>query len=119
MFYAPPFGVLIAKSRRAHGLAPDFLEDVILSTKSGCFQLFITLIITTCHTCRLIHAFTCAGILPRQYVHFSKFAHIGNVGKWYINEGRLLPVNHIRFTAFIFRCSVHLHGLQGDHINCV
>ena len=30
---------------------------------------------------RLVHAFTCAGILPRQYIHFSLFAHLGTVGK--------------------------------------
>ena len=36
---------------------------------------------------RLIHAFTCTGILPRQYIHFSLFAHLGTVGKWYIDQG--------------------------------
>ena len=30
---------------------------------------------------RLIHGFTCAGILPTQYLHFSHFAGIGVVGK--------------------------------------
>ena len=34
------------------------------------------------HVFRLIHAFTCAGILPSQYMHFSKFATLGVVGKW-------------------------------------
>jgi hypothetical protein len=35
---------------------------------------------------KLVHAFTCAGILPRQYIHFSNFAHLGTVGKWYIDQ---------------------------------
>ena len=39
--------------------------------------------------CRLVHAFTCAGILPSQYIHFSKFATIGVVGKWYIRASEL------------------------------
>ena len=36
---------------------------------------------------RLVHAFTCAGMLPRQYINFSAFAGIGTVGKWYIGKG--------------------------------
>ena len=36
---------------------------------------------------RLVHAFTCAGILPSQYVHFSQFSGLGVVGKWFINQG--------------------------------
>ena len=37
--------------------------------------------------CRLVHAFTAAGILPSQYMKFSDFATLGNVGKWYIQQG--------------------------------
>ena len=40
--------------------------------------------------CRLIHAFTCADILPSQYMHFSKFATLGVVGKWGIQSSELL-----------------------------
>ena len=36
--------------------------------------------------CRLVHAFTAAGIIPSQYNHFSVFADIGVVGKWYISK---------------------------------
>ena len=44
--------------------------------------------------CRLVHAFTTAGIIPSQYTHFSMFAELGVVGKWYINNGMLCI--HIR-----------------------
>ena len=38
----------------------------------------------------MVHSFTCAGILPSQYIHFSKFAGIGVVGHVYINHGMFL-----------------------------
>ena len=36
---------------------------------------------------RLVHAFTCAGMLPQQYIKLSKFAEIGVNGKWDIDKG--------------------------------
>ena len=36
---------------------------------------------------RMVHAFTCAGILPTQYINFCKFAGIGGVKKSYIYSG--------------------------------
>ena len=48
---------------------------------------------------RLIHGFTCAGILPTQYLHFSQFAGIGVVGKWYIQAGKW--VSPITFVVII------------------
>lgn len=43
------------------------------------------------HICfsRLVHAFTAAGIIPSQYTHFSTFAELGVVGKWYTSNGKL------------------------------
>ena len=41
---------------------------------------------------RLVHAFTFAGILPRQYINFSNFAGIGTVGKWYIHKGNIVVI---------------------------
>ena len=40
-----------------------------------------------------IHGFTCAGILPSQYNHFSQFAGIGMVGSWYIQAGKKIYLN--------------------------
>ena len=34
-----------------------------------------------------MHAFTCAGILPNQYINFSAHANLGSVGDWYIRSG--------------------------------
>ena len=36
---------------------------------------------------RMVHAFTCAGVLPSQYTNMMKFAGIGFVGEGYINQG--------------------------------
>ena len=36
---------------------------------------------------RLVHGFTCAGVLPIQYMNFAKFSGIGNVGHGYIRQG--------------------------------
>ena len=43
--------------------------------------------------CRLIHAFTCAGILPSQYSHFSQFADVGVIRKWYIHSSKCKIIN--------------------------
>ena len=36
---------------------------------------------------RLIHAFTCTGMLPSQYYHFCQLASLGTVGKRYTDTG--------------------------------
>ncbi len=38
---------------------------------------------------RMVHAFTCAGMLPSQYDHMSQFVGIGCVGHNYIRRGKL------------------------------
>ena len=43
-------------------------------------------IFTIC-TRSLVHAFTCAGMLPQQYIKLSMFVEIGVNGKWYIDKG--------------------------------
>ena len=45
---------------------------------------------------RLIHAFTCAGMLPSQYYHFCRLASLGTVGKRYTDSGN---------TSFELHCS--------------
>ncbi len=37
--------------------------------------------------CRVVYGFTCAGILPSQYTHFSQFCGLGTVGQSYIRQG--------------------------------
>ena len=36
---------------------------------------------------RLVHAFTSAGMLPSQYIRFSKFAGLGEISHWFIRKG--------------------------------
>ena len=47
-----------------------------------------TIILLALHACRLIHAFTCAGMLPSQFINFCKFAEIVVVSNKYIHSGR-------------------------------
>ncbi|XP_064401110.1 uncharacterized protein LOC135347149 [Halichondria panicea] len=35
---------------------------------------------------KVVHGFTCAGILPSQYTHFSQFCGLGTVGQSYIRQ---------------------------------
>ena len=37
--------------------------------------------------CRMVQAFTCAGILPQHYLKIFQFAEMGVNGKWYIDKG--------------------------------
>lgn len=39
------------------------------------------------HSCRVVHSFTCAGILQTQYIQLSKFAGLGTVENTYIRHG--------------------------------
>ena len=37
---------------------------------------------------RMVHSFTCAGVIPTQYMKMSKFLGMGSVGPGYINKGQ-------------------------------
>ena len=39
---------------------------------------------------RHVHAVTCAGMLPSQFMNFCKFAEMGEVKQQYISSGRSL-----------------------------
>ena len=45
-------------------------------------------------------AFTCAGILPSQYNHFSEFSGMGVVGKRYIGTGKHIAL-HLCINKFL------------------
>ena len=59
---------------------------------------------------RVVHAFTCAGILPCQYHKYSQFAEMGVNGMWYIRSGDLFIENfiHIVFVYVVF-ISLYTH----------
>ena len=38
--------------------------------------------------CRLVHSFTCAGILPAQYIKFCEFGGMGHVGHRYMKKSK-------------------------------
>ena len=73
--------------QRGGGRVQGFLEEDTWSIRGiSIFKHFPLCVIVTV-ALRLIHGFTCAGILPSQYLHFSQFAGIGVLGSWYIQAG--------------------------------
>ena len=48
---------------------------------------FIGYVLRYTGACRLVHGFTCAGVLPTQYTKFARFSGIGSVGHGYIRQG--------------------------------
>ena len=68
---------------------------------------------------RLVHAFTCAGILPSQYIHFCQFATLGVVGKWYIQQGELareMCVSDVYIYIYVFSPLVYK---AHSYIECI
>ena len=61
--------------------------------------------------CRMVHAFTCAGILPTQYINFCKFAGIGGVKKSYIHSG-LLDMHILVAVSTYNHCSLVVYKKQ-------
>ena len=58
---------------------------------------------------RVVHAFTCVGILPCQYHKYSQFAEMGVNGMWYIRSGDLFI--HIVFVHNIVFISLYTHSV--------
>ena len=46
---------------------------------------------------RMVHSFTCAGILQTQYIKFSQFAGLGSVQNGYIRRGKYVHIR-VHFT---------------------
>ena len=55
-----------------------------------CLNYIVHFYYTFCYLYRLVHSFTCAGMLPVQYSKFSQFAELGVLGTSYISRSMLL-----------------------------
>ncbi len=64
--------------------------------------------------CKLVYAFTGAGIIPSQYLHLSIFAGLGTVGYAYIRKGIILLKYKSKFTANAILVVVHSKLLGGN-----
>ena len=74
--------------RREHGQAPGYLEVIIWSTKSRFINVVMAMVVRDCNSLRrMIHGFTCAGMLPTHYIKMSRFAGIGTAKPGYILKG--------------------------------
>jgi hypothetical protein len=58
---------------------------------------------------KCVHAFTCAGIIPSQYINFSTFSGVGVVGKRYIKSG----ISTFKIELFTKFQIVIVYTLQG------
>ena len=50
-------------------------------------NMALTVLLSFCVGLSMLLYSVCADILPRQYLNFSDFVHLGIVDKWYINQG--------------------------------
>ena len=73
-------------SRSSGGPVHEHLED---ATPEVSFRYFLSCTRDTETIFRIVHAFTCAGILPSQYIQFTTRANLGTLGPWYISLGEL------------------------------
>ena len=60
----------------------------------------------------MVHGFTCAGVLPTQYIKFSEFAGMGHVGHGYIKKGSSLVANTVFYDVVLQYYSVLWQRLQ-------
>lgn len=62
---------------------------------------------------RLVHGFTCAGVLPTQYINFAKFSGIGSVGHGYIRQGNCHAYNMVVYYKNSIFSVYNRHGYIG------
>lgn len=66
---------------------------------------------------KIVHAFTCAGILPSQYIHFSAHAKLGTLGAWYIrsvyNSGGYLDLVNVCAKLSMSKAITEVKALPG------
>ena len=53
---------------------------------------------------RMVHSFTCAGVLPAQYIKLSQFVGMGQVGHGYMKKGKnRAKYNHLTWAIIRYR----------------
>ena len=105
MLWGPFSSFFSACVRRHHGPVLVSLVDSTWSTKSKILipPLCNASVIVE-NVCRMVHAFTCAGVLPSQYTKVTQFGGLGCVGDAYVRLG----MNNFSPT---FLCTHMLHCL--------
>ena len=68
---------------QVHGCWKIYYKSEVIVHCTICFPQ----VQSNCKRFRIVHAFTCTGILPSQYVHFSAHAKLGTLGAWHITSG--------------------------------
>ena len=66
----------------------------------------------------MVHAFTCAGMLPVQYKNMSTFAKIGSVGERYISHG-ISPLSHSITSNYYCHYYCNLVYRTAGYMECV
>ena len=92
MFFEFFFSVKTVKDKKDTGQAHEcwaVITKVVFRFKKR--DNYVTHFI--CCGVRMVHAFTCAGMLPVQYKNMTSFAKIGSVGERYIYRG-INPLYH-------------------------
>ena len=50
----------------------------------------------------MVHSFTCAGVLPTQYIKLCNFAKIGTAGQRYIRKGKNIIINQLCILPVVY-----------------
>ena len=62
---------------------------------------------------RLIHAFTCVGMLPSQYYHFCQLASLGTVGKRYTDSGNIWhDINTLSMYIIVYKSKGYIDAIE-------
>ena len=66
----------------------------------------------------MVHAFTCAGMLPVQYKNMTTFAKIGSVGERYISHG-ISPLSHSITSHYCWYYYYNLVYRTAGYMECI
>ena len=54
----------------------------------------------------MVHNFTCAGVLPTQYIKLSKFMGMGRLGHGYMKKGMNETVISCNYSGTMLQCTM-------------
>ena len=117
MWFVQSFGVRRLHITLEHGPVLKSLEAIILSIRSKSESLKVYTSSCDCMSIisRLVHSFTCAGMLPVQYLKFGVQSQMGCAGHWFIRKSKCfcVDITMVQPCSFILHFSVQSWALYG------
>ena len=117
MWFVQSFGVRRLHITLEHGPVLKSLEAIILPIRSTSESLKVYTSSCDCMSIisRLVHSFTCAGMLPVQYQKFGVLSQMGCAGHWFIRKSKCfcVDITMVQPCSFILHFSVQSWALYG------